>query len=86
MNIESKQLLNWGFAIILAILTYNFTELTGSMKRMNDTLTTIMIQNQDIIRRVTILEQSNERNVIRWKEYDDITRNFFEIYELHKKK
>ena len=90
MNSDLKQILGWVMGtiitIMLGLLTYLGNRIIEGQDKMNDTLTTILVQNQDIVRRVTALEADNDSNKTRWKERDEFTRDFFETYDLHKKK
>ena len=72
--------------IMLGLVSYIGNRIIDGQDKMNETLTTILISQSDLNRRVTTLEASDETNATRWKDHDEFTRQFFENYDLKLKK
>ena len=94
VNQDIKQFATWalGFLMtcLLGLACYVGNRIVEGQDKINDTLTTILVQQRDLDRRLTVVEASTSEHVKedaeRWKAHDQFQRTFFQDYDLVKKK
>ena len=90
MDADLKQVLSWVLGTVILILlstvSYFGNRIVDGQDKMNDTLTTILVQQQDLSRRVDMLEGSERENQQRWKDREVFWRHFYETYDLKRKR
>ncbi|KUG07415.1 hypothetical protein [Solirubrum puertoriconensis] len=84
-----KQFTNWltvgVIGILISLLTYFGNRIIDGQDKMNETLTTILVQQQDLNRRITVLETAKTENEQRWKDQEERVRVFYQTYDLKRK-
>ena len=77
-----------GFVImsLMSMIAWNGNRMVTQLDNMNTTQNTMLIHQQDVDRRVIMLEADNIDNKEHWQAHEEFTRRFLEEYDLRKKK
>jgi hypothetical protein len=90
MNTDLKKIMTWVMSIIISImlglLSYTGQRIISGQDKMNETLTSILINQQDLNTRVIALEAAKIENDAKWSKQEESIREFWQTYDPQKRR